>query len=338
MPGKTVIVYILANILFAFLNPVIGNPLSKTVVQTSDGLIIYPDLNFSGSTRSVRLQVISDKIIRVTASPFANFSDVKSLITVYKSLSKNFSVIKKEDRVFLKTPLITASVLLSTGAVSFTNAAGKPIVKERQYHGRSFTPTVFEGENSYGINQTFETTVDDAYYGLGQHQSDQYNYKGQQVLMFQNNTEVAVPFLVSSKNYGILWDNYSLTKVGDTRNYLPLSSLKLFSKTGNAGWLTTSYSNDRLKPDVVAFTKAESDINYPYLNDTKNGLPAGFKPQSGVISWEGSVASEFDGSHQFRFTYAGYAKVWVDGKLMLDRWRQAWNPRIRFTKPEPFKR
>src|SRR5439155_15884329 len=55
-------------------------------------------------------------------------------------------------------------------------------------------------------------------------------------------------------------------------------------------------------------------------------LPAEFKPANGVVTWEGSLASELEGTHQLRFTYAGYLKVWLNDKLVLDRWRQAWNP------------
>lgn len=325
MPAKR-IGYILVYLFFALLNRVHANPIFKSVEKTKDGVIIYPDLNFSGNTRALRLQVVNDKIIRVTASPTTIFVDTKSLITVYNSFSKNWTFTQKGDKLILKTPAITAIVLLSTGAVSFIGKARNPVLKERQYNGRLFSPAVFEGENSNGITQTFQTTSNDSYYGLGQHQSDQFNYKGQQVFMFQNNTEVAIPFLISNKNYSILWDNYSLTKVGDTRAYMPLSSLKLFSKEGDAGWLTATYSNDRTKPNAVAFIKAESEINYPYLNDTKNGLPANFKVQNGVITWEGAIASEFTDQHIFRFSYAVYTKVWVDGKLRFDRWRQAWNP------------
>jgi len=326
MIGKTINLYIFTCLFFAVFNTVVGNPVTDPVEKTQNGIIIYPDIHFSGNVRAVRLQVVSDKIIRVTASPSKKFSGNKSLITVYNSFSKNWTLTEKKDMVILKTPAITATVLLSTGAVSFADKAGNPILMERQYNGRLISPAVFEGENSYGITQTFETTPGDSYYGLGQHQSDQFNYKGQQVILFQNNTEVAIPFLISSKNYGILWDNYSITKVGDTRNYMPLSTLKLFSKEGESGWLTASYSNDRTKPNDIVLTKAESEINYPYLDDTKKGLPEIFKPQNGVITWEGSIASEFNGQHDFHFTYAGYLKVWIEGKLMLDRWRQAWNP------------
>ena len=49
-------------------------------------------------------------------------------------------------------------------------------------------------------------------------------------------------------------------------------------------------------------------------------------PSSGVVNWEGSVSSSWPGVHKLRFTYAGYMKLWINGKLLLDRWRPAWNP------------
>lgn len=298
----------------------------ENIVEHPNGITIFPDTRFSGNTRAVRLQVISDKIIRVTASPNKKIAGTQSLITVPVTLSKNWKLVRKNDRVELRTPSIIATVLLSTGAVSFSDVSGKPILMERQYNGRMLTPAVFEGQPSFGIRQTFETTANDAYYGLGQHQDDQYNYKGQQVFLYQNNTEVAVPFLLSNKNYGILWDNYSITKVGDAREFMPLSRLRLYSKNDDYGWLTASYSNDRKEPTNVSLIKAESEINYPYVNDSKLKLPTEFNVQNGVITWEGSIESALEGVHKMKFTYAGYTKVWIDGKLRMDHWRQAWNP------------
>lgn len=299
---------------------------SKSFVKTANGVLIFPNSNVSGNTGIVRLQVVSDKIIRVSASPAATVQDRKSLITVYTSLSKNWTVEKSGDKILVKTPSITASVLTTTGAVSFLDKNDLPLLTERKHNGRLFTPAVYEGQPSYSISQTFETTPGDAYYGLGQHQADQFNYKDQQVFLFQNNTEVAVPFLLSNKNYGILWDNYSLTKVGDTREFMPLSALKLFSADGEEGWLTASYSNDRNKPNEVSLVKAESVINYPYLNDTHNYLPKDFNIQNGLVSYDGSFVTAYDGVHKFRLSYAGYTKVWIDGKKLMDNWRQAWNP------------
>jgi alpha-D-xyloside xylohydrolase len=295
--------------------------------RTEDGVIVYPDRSLSGNTHSVNLQVITDNIIRVTCDPGTDPSKRGSLVTVYsKDPSAKWQINNEADRVVLTTPRITATVILATGAVSFRDASGREILAEKDNGGRSFEPAVFDGEPSFHIRQTFETRTGEAIYGLGQHQDGLLNCKGRQVVLFQNNTEVAVPFFVSDRNYGILWDNYSLTTAGDIRPYKSLSALKLFSSRGEQGWLTASYDNDRNQPNRVDFRKAESDIDYTYLGDSRRRLPAEFNPAKGKIDWTGSVASEISGVHRLRFTYGGYLKVWVDGKLSLDRWRQAWNP------------
>jgi alpha-D-xyloside xylohydrolase len=295
--------------------------------RTPDGIIVYPDIDFSGNTAAVKLSVIADNIIRVSSNPTGSTTTSKSLITVYKSdPSVKWDISSDDSKVTLHTRLLTATVILATGAVTFTDATGQPILAEKAAGGRSFEPAVFDGSPSYHIRQTFASAAGEAFYGLGQHQDGLVNYKGHQVSLFQNNTEVAVPLLISSKNYGILWDNYSLTSVGDIRPYKPLSSLRLYSAHDEQGWLTASYHNDRSHPEVTDLELAASDINYTYLGDSKKLLPAAFTPAKGSVTWEGALSSEITGLHMFRLTYGGYVKVYIDGKLLLDRWRQSWNP------------
>jgi alpha-D-xyloside xylohydrolase len=323
---RTRTISLVSLLLLTLITNVVKSSPSVSFIKVSDGVIVYPAVNYSGNAKAVRLQVINNNIIRVLASPEKEFPKVKSLTTVYAATkATGWTIISKADQLVLTTPAITAIISLSSGAVFFKDRCGKVLLSE-QANGRQLRPAMFEGEQSYNVTQTFETTPDDAYYGLGQHQSDQFNYKGQQVFLFQNNTEVAIPFLLSSKNYGVLWDNASITKAGDVRDFLPLSSLKLYSKEGAFGWLTASYSNDRNKPNDVALTRAESEIDYPYINDTKTKLPADFKVDKGIVTYEGLIASDLASAHQFKISYAGYCKVWIDGTLVADRWRQAWNP------------
>ena len=296
-------------------------------LKTADGVIVFPQNGRTGDPHSVRVQVISDNIIRVTASPVDTISIKKSLIiAIDHPLNTKWGLKEETDKLTLSTPDLTAIVNIETGAVLFLDALGNKIVGEKQNGGKCFDPAVFEGENSYHIQQTFETFHGDALYGLGQHQDAVYNYMGQQVNLFQNNSEVAIPFLVSNKNYGILWDNSSVTQVGDTRNFEPLSSLRLFSKYGDQGWLTASYHNDKNNSGKADFEKAESKIDYQYLNDSKLYLPKEFNAVTGSVSWEGAFAADLSGDYKFRFTYGGYVKIWIDGNLLVDRWRQAWNP------------
>jgi len=297
---------------------------SPSYITTKDGVIVFTDSLVTGTSKAVKLEVIADNIIRVIASPGKEILAAQSLMTVYTKEAQGWNLIASKENLTLKTKSITAIVNLKTGSVSFFDAKGKKIVNEKQF-GRSFEAAVFDGKRYYTLNQTFQTAPDDAWYGLGQHQDGIYNYKGHQVSFFQNNTEVAIPFLISCKNYGVLWDNYSLTKVGDVRSLHSLSSLQLFSKNGEQGWLTTSYCNDKTKPQVV-IERAESEINMEYVGDSRRMLPKEFNPASGKVIWEGNIASYFSGLHQFKFTFGGSIKVWVNNKLVLDRWRKAWNP------------
>ncbi len=312
-------IFVLAGLLSA-------NAQQATYTLLSDGVAVFPNPAFAGNAKVVQLTVMSDNIIRIAASPNTNIPERNSLIVIAKHSGAAFQVKEESEMVILSTKSVKAMVNKNSGAVSFADSSGKKILTERQVSGRIIEPAVFDGEPLYTVQQTFDTDAGDAYYGLGQHQEDAWNYKGKQVVFFQNNTEVAVPFLVSNKNYGLLWDNYSYSRVGDARPFQPLSALQLFDKNGNHGWLTASYANDRTRPREIAFEKAESEIAYSYVNDTKLKLPSAFNMEKGMITWQGSIASNDAGVHKLRFTYAGYLKVWINDKLVLNKWRQAWNP------------
>jgi alpha-D-xyloside xylohydrolase len=313
---------------FIFFFAAIRLQANEIYTRTVDGVIVYPTCRTSDRTAAVRLSVVADNIIRVLSSPAGDpVRRTESLITTYPvDSSLKWDIAQNDSEVVLHTRLLTAIVTLSTGAVSFADAAGRPILMEKSGGGRSFDETVCDGTPSWHVRQTFETLQDEAFYGLGQHQDGLVNYKGYQVKLFQNNTEVAIPFLLSSRNYGILWDNYSVTSVGDIRPYKPLSAIRLYSVRGEQGWLTATYHNDKLHPAAGDLQLAAADIDYAWLGDSKRLLPATFTPAKGSVTWEGALASGITGDHIFRFTYAGYLKVYIDGQLRLDRWRQPWNP------------
>ena len=168
-------------------------------ITTKDGIIVHPDVHYPGSAKEVQLKVIAENIIRVIAVGNKNFREENSqIITANKNPNIRFAITSDKKFVRLKTSMISAVVNLQTGAIYFFDADGKTILKEKE-NSRELQSTVFDGEALYSIRQNFETVSDDAWYGLGQHQDGLMNYKTYQVQLFQNNTEVAVPFLVSKK-------------------------------------------------------------------------------------------------------------------------------------------
>ncbi len=296
-----------------------------TFSKVDDGVIIHLNQSFQNTAKTLKLQVISDNIIRVLASPLDSFFTQKSLMVAdAKRAAVNWELKEKDGQIIISTTKINAIVFTNNGAVIFTDKNGKQILVEKKEGGKFFNATTIEGEQLYGLKQIFQTVDGEGFYGLGQHQNGVMNYKNKQVDLTQNNTDVAIPFLVSDKNYGILWDNYSITKVIDSREYEPLSNLKLFAADGSQGWLTTTYTSKNT-PTESTITRPESLIDYEFLDDVKK-LPVGFKPENGIVTWSGSVQSSFEGVHTFLLKFAGYAKVWIDGKLLTDSWRQSWNP------------
>jgi len=53
---------------------------------------------------------------------------------------------------------------------------------------------------------------------------------------------------------------------------------------------------------------------------------AGQSPARLQATWEGEIEAQTPGRHTFSLYSSEYAKLWIDGKLVIDRWRQNWNP------------
>ncbi len=289
-----------------------------------DGLIIHVKKTENQPAHAVRLQVIRDHIIRVTALPDDAFSGAKSLIILDTlSSATGFDIVEQEGGIMLKTSALQARIEPATGEVIFCDPAGNVYLAEKQGGGKSFETVSLNNKNYLAIRQQFESPGDESLYGLGSNQTGYMNLKGKDADLFQYNTQAIVPFLVSTKNYGILWDNYSRTKFGDAREPQELSGLKLYDKDGAEGGLTAIYT-DRNDTTKVFTTRKEQEINYQFIPDLVK-LPEGFNLGEGAVVWEGAMEAKEPGVHKFIFTSAGYARLWIGGVLLYDRWRQCWN-------------
>lgn len=278
------------------------------------------------STKRVRLEVVTDDIIRVTATPENSFPEKNSLITSFDGFKADgWEVMEDGEKIILQTATTKALVSTATGEVVFTDLEGNVLLQENKGGGKFFQNMEADGKKSYTIRQVFESPDDEAFYGLGQHQADEFNYKGKNEVLFQYNTKVSVPFFVSTKNYGILWDNYSLTKFGDPRDYADLDQFKLFDKSGNEGGLTATYMVNG-NPDNVFVERKESQIDYENLETVKK-FPDDFPFYNSAITWEGEIEPAESGVYRFILYYAGYTKVYIEDELVVpERWRTAWNP------------
>ncbi len=292
--------------------------------RTDNGVIIRLDDDSFRPGQAVRLIVVNERIIRVSSVPFGEFPETTSLMAVERpDANMEFTIEKGAGHVTLSTSLLSAEVSLLTGVVSFTDNDGTLFLTEKEDGGRSFMPVMAMGEKGYTIRQQFESYPDEAIYGLGANQTSFMNLKGKDADLFQYNTLAVVPFIISNRNYGILWDNNSRTKYGDIRDWNELSSLKLYDSQGAENGLTATYA-DRKTGKQVFTTRNEREISYQFIPDLA-GFPEGFNPGEGKVTWEGAFETDTTGVFKFMFNSAGYARLWIDGRLLFDRWRQCWN-------------
>ena len=110
-----------------------------------------------------------------------------------------FSHESKDGETVLTTENVRVVVNESSGHVRFESPDGKNVVLEE---------SEFDISNG-GIKQSWNVETSEGIYGGGEFQNGFMNFNGAPIELVQYNTEAVVPFFVSTKGYGILWDEYS---------------------------------------------------------------------------------------------------------------------------------
>lgn len=319
-------------------------------VQKGNYLTVQLKQHQNYGPSQIRLQVVSDRIIRVQATAEQSFRSKQSLIIVPQNSKAKYKVEEQGDDLIITTAAMRAVLNEATGQITFYDLKDQVLLKEVAQGGKTFKPfTVPDREIGVDIAKVpeaqkhgwswralFDSPDNEAFYGLGQHQSEELNMKGKNEDLFQYNTKVSVPFVISNKNYGILWDSYSYCRWGNPDDYLQLNrAFKLYDKDGKEGRLTGTYV-DKNGQKIV---RGEDSIYFEYAmpetseicNKTDKGgiqnLPKGFALNGSKVVYEGYVEAPTNSFYQFILYYAGYMKIYIDGKLVVpERWRTAWNP------------
>ena len=319
-------------------------------VQNGNYLTVQLKQHQNYGPSQIRLQVVSDRIIRVQATAEQSFRSKQSLIIVPQNSKAQYKVEEQGDELIITTAAMRAVLNEATGQITFYDLKNQVLLKEVAQGGKTFKPfTVPDREIGVDIAKVpdaqkhgwswralFDSPDNEAFYGLGQHQSEELNMKGKNEDLFQYNTKVSVPFVISNKNYGILWDSYSYSRWGNPDDYLQLNrAFKLYDKDGKEGQLTGTY----VAKNGQKIVRGEDSIYFEYAmpetseicNKTDKGgiqnLPKGFALNGSKVVYEGYVEAPTNSFYQFILYYAGYMKIYIDGKLVVpERWRTAWNP------------
>lgn len=211
---KRIILFLITGVLFASCS----NRNAKIEAVHSGVTIVVPQGNLT-------VRAIADNAFRVTCAPVdMEFPELENLIYMDSS-AEAYPVIHeiKRRRIVMRTDPgnISASINLRNGNITFLDAAGKVLLKEKP-NSRIVTPGRTGEFNSLAVSQSFLTPKDEFLFGTGQFQDGYLNIRGLTRRLTQVNSQISIPMVISGKGYGILWNNYGLVDYNPSETIVEL--------------------------------------------------------------------------------------------------------------------
>jgi alpha-D-xyloside xylohydrolase len=157
------------------------------------------------------VRICKADIIEVKYTIFDAFPSKNSLVVnnPWKTGSP-FSVSEHNGQVIITTSKLHISINKTSNAITYSDLRGDIITSETGENKTMNTATI-AGIDTYNCNTAFNSPADEDLFGLGCHPVDtlSINYKGRNQGMLIKYMTGAIPVLLSTKGYGLLWDNYS---------------------------------------------------------------------------------------------------------------------------------
>ena len=167
------------------------------------------------------LKPLGDNALRVKFQT----CDVQSLpewVYVENDVQTRIDVTANPEKVEVRLPLMRAEIDKQTARISFYDTCGNLILNELN---RSIVGDSVQDRATFNVTETFDSPADEHLYGLGQFQDGYLDVRGLPRRLTQVNTQISIPFVLSSKGYGLLWNNYGLTNFN-----IPADSVSLTKK------------------------------------------------------------------------------------------------------------
>lgn len=166
-----------------------------------------------------------------------------------------------KSKAVVKNGNIRAEIAAGRGRITYYNDKDEVLLKEAYHHHHPQFARQFrsKGSDHFEMKVTFETEKDEHLYGMGQYTNNCLDLKGTVLELAQKNTQISIPFLVSSKGYGFIWNNPAIGR----------AELSLTH--------TSFYAEYSRQMDYVIFpgdTPAEIVTHYSTLTGTAPKMPA----------------------------------------------------------------
>ena len=207
------------------------------------------------------LRPMEDGAIRVQIAAPGVTVTTESVVLVNEVAAARFRVRQTSEAITVDAGALLAVVNRQTGVLRFTDAAGKVLLEENA--GSRTLPTTSAPSEGTRAEDSFVSPSDEYLFGTGQFQDGYLNVRGLPRRLTQVNTQIAIPFLLSSRGYGLLWHNYGLTDLNPADTAVSLTQTSV--GTPQQAEVTTSSGTQTEKTQEAVFTgEFEIEQGGPY--------------------------------------------------------------------------
>lgn len=187
---------------------------------------------------------LTDKAIRVQWEK-DTIKETRELIFINKQPVPAINFAETASTLKLSTKAVTVLVDKQNGDIRFSDPSGKVFLSEKP-GSRKLAPAAVMGQPCFVAAQSFASPPDEYLFGLGQFQDGHYNLRNITRKLTQVNTQIAIPFVYSSKGYGILWHQYGLTYFNPADQLIALTKNDSTSGEKREADVTTTAGTQRV--------------------------------------------------------------------------------------------
>ena len=281
---------------------------AQAIERSKDGVVLH------SSSETLHVAVCSERVIHIVASATDEIPKPIVPTVIRPCGGAPFTVSSSASAVSIKTSALKIEIARATNSVRFLTAAGQLVLSEQPSGGRTITPVAVDGMQTYEIRQDFLMSADEALYGLGQHQEGFFNVRNIPIRLLQANTNISIPFLISTNGYGLLWNNAALTDFNPTTEVIHLgengAGTFQTGREGEYGFLLSGNGRDKLRlivnddkvidltnmwlPGFVGGKKHLANTTYKVIAESRGHTELSVRTPSNTMAFRSEVGKAVD--------------------------------------------
>ena len=208
-----------------------------------------PDFVAPAEHGVLEVTALTDRALRVRFVPSAGLTTPESSILLPQAIKPK---VRTGSGRKLSLPFISCDWDDKTGTLSFFDKSGRLLLQEAPA-SRQLTPAMVRGYKTLVAAQGFKSPADERLYGTGCFQDGYLNIRGLPRRLTQVNTQISLPFVLSSKGYGLLWHNTGMSEFNPPSHAIELKREAVDDKTENAN-VTTTGGNAQVQRRMATYT------------------------------------------------------------------------------------